>query len=211
MIQTIEQATVILGISRLKNMAHTFAAASMFSNKGEAAKYRDELWDHSLGCATVGRLIAKLLKTVNTDEAFLAGIFHDVGQLFFLDVIPAEYGPLVETHSGIELVQLETEQFEVDHQAVGVKLATAWQLPEPIMVAIGYHHQPENAIAHNELTHVVHVANGLTRSAGIGTPPDPTIDMTETAERLLGLNSVALEAILQKATEDFEATKQVYS
>jgi HD-like signal output (HDOD) protein len=86
---------------------------------------------------------------------------------FFLDVIPAEDGPLVESHSGIELVQLENEQFEINHQTVAVKLATAWQLPEPMMVAIGHHLQPENPIAHNDLTEEFQAAKQAFSNVGV--------------------------------------------
>ena len=209
-VQTVEHAAVVLGLSRLKNLSNTLAAAAMFSGQNESAEYRRQLWDHSLACATMGRLIAKQTPAVKPDDAFLAGVFHDVGQLFFLDVCFEEYMQLKSGSFGTELVELERQQFGMSHQEVGVKLATAWQLPESIMVVAGFHHEPDNSIAHQDLTYLVHLANSLVHYAGIGSDAVPNTPIQSDVCERLKLNMLELEPLLEKAREEFVEIQNIY-
>ncbi len=209
-IRSIDHAVTILGIVPLRNLALTFAGATVFSGGEDASRYQESLWNHSLGCATVARLLAKFVAAVNHDEAFLAGIFHDVGKLFFYDVAPKEYAKLVGASWGSSLVELEQEQFGLTHEEVGARLTTGWKLPEQIMVVVGYHHRPEEAIAHQNLTALIQIADGLARAGGIGSSGEPGIDVSEAASEYLGLEASDLEAIQQQSLLQFEESRQVF-
>jgi putative nucleotidyltransferase with HDIG domain len=209
-IRSIDHATTILGIRPLRNLALTYAGSTVFAI-GSVAEQRDALWDHSLGCATIARLLAKFVSTVEPDEAFLAGIFHDVGKLFFHDVVPREYARLAGVSSGTRLMEQEQEEFGFTHEEVGSKLATAWQLPEQLVVVVGHHHRPEQAIAHNELTAVVHVADGLARAGGVGSPIETGDNVLDIAREYLCLDKDTTESIQEQAFEMFEETKQAFS
>ena len=209
-IRSIDHATTILGIGPLRNLALTYAGSSVFSI-GAAAEQREALWNHSLGCATVARLLSKFVSTVEPDEAFLASIFHDVGKLFLHDVVPDEYARMVETSWGSKLTEQEHDEFGLTHEEIGSKLSTAWQLPEELVVVVGYHHRPEQAIAHKELTAVVHVADGLARAGGIGSPVEPGDHVLEIASEYLCVDKGAAESIQEQAMGLFEETKQAFS
>ena len=210
-IRSIDHAVTILGIVPLRNLALTFAGATVFSSGQAASEPRDALWNHSLGCATTARLLAKFVSSVNHDEAFLAGIFHDVGKLLFHDVAPKEYAKFVGSASGLPLVELEQEHFDLTHEDVGARLTTAWQLPEQIMVVVGNHHRPENAIAHQDLTALVHIADGLARAGGIGSSANSSINVLDAAREYFCLEESALEAIQEQALQLFEESKLVFS
>lgn len=210
-IRSIDHAVTILGIVPLRNLALTFAGATVFSSGKSTSEASQALWDHSLGCATTARSLAKFVCTVNHDEAFLAGVFHDVGKLLFLDIEPNEYTSLVEAACGTSLIELEQEQFGLTHEEVGAKLATVWKLPEPIMVVAGFHHQPESAIAHQDLTALVHIADGLARAGGIGSAANSGTEFFAAAKSYFDLEESALEAIQEQALQLFEESKQVFS
>lgn len=210
-IKSIEQATVVLGRNRLKSLAQTYAAHAMFASSDPTAKQRQAIWDHSLAVATTARLIASVTKKISPDEAFLSGVFHDVGQLFFLDVIPDEYMELIEEINGNQLVAQEMEHFGVSHQEAGVKLTTSWQMPESVMVAVGFHHQPEKAIAHAELAATICVANGLARANGIGSVASPEISIGDIASAFLNLEESDLVALAEHADAEFAAVRQAFA
>ena len=48
-----------------------------------------------------------------------------------------------------------------DHTDVGADLALNWSLPESLVETIKYHHDPENAVKHYELVHIVYLADLL--------------------------------------------------
>jgi len=206
-IQSVSRATTILGNGQLKRIALSFAAKSLIA-EGDAAKQRRELlWNHSLGCATVARELAQSVGSTNSDDAFLAAIFHDVGKIFFYDTIPEAYRE-VESCSGKKLVQRESELFGITHEEVGIKLVTSWQLSEKLMVAVGFHHRPEEAIAHGDFARLIHVADALARQSGIGSVRDPSVVISQEAEERLGLDHDTVEHVIIKSVQKFEATKK---
>lgn len=206
-IQSVARATTVLGIGKLRSIALTFAASSVFSGGSKVSNEKELLWHHALGCGTMARVLAKSCTKTSPDDAFLAGIFHDVGKLFFFDVVPEAYTELTRTVSGQQLIEREKELFGTTHEAVGFKLMIAWQLPELLGVAVGFHHQPENAIAHDELAKLIHVADALTWTAGIGSTPDSSMDVADKASEYFGLDDAALTQLMEQGIEAFEETK----
>lgn len=206
-IRSIEHACSLLGMRALKSLALSVAGAGMFSRGSTASKERTALWEHSLGCATIAKLLAESIPSVTKDDAFLAGIFHDVGKLLFLDVIPEEYARLTDSYLGRELADHEQSHFELTHEQIGLRWAHAWNLPEGIKMAIGFHHQPAESPNHADLVNAIHIADGLARSYGVGSPS--TVDVTlarETKERY-GLDAAAVENLQRDAHVLYKETK----
>lgn len=211
-VQSVGRATTILGSGPLKNIALTFAASSVFAGGSKQTHdSKEALWNHSLGCATTARQLAKEAGFESHDDAFLAGIFHDVGKLFFYDAIPEVYSELDAGHSGQQLVSMEKEMLGVTHEEVGLKLVTGWQMPEHLMIAVGFHHHPKNAIAHSDLAAIVNVADTLARSAGIGSQPDSSVNVMDDALEFLGLSKEPIDSVSEQALAAFEETKQACS
>lgn len=206
-VRSVGRATTVIGFEQLKRIALSFAAKSLIV-EGSAKQRREMLWNHSLGCATVARELAKSVGSTNSDDAFLAAIFHDVGKIFFYDAIPEEYCDVDDAYSGTELVQRELELFGITHEEVGVKLVTSWQLPEQLMVAVGFHHQPQDAIAHGDLAKLIHVSDALARSSGIGSPPDKTIQILPEVEESLGLEAEFVKRVVTASHQKLEDTIQ---
>ena len=75
-----------LGFEMVRNVAISLAMEQIFH--GEAAKavkpYLAELWIHSTKVAALAYLLAKRAPKINADEAFLAGLVHDIGILYVL-------------------------------------------------------------------------------------------------------------------------------
>ncbi len=208
-IRSIEHATVVLGMGPLKNVALTFAGSSLFAAGDSAVEQREALWNHSLGCATAARLIAKHVTDVDPDEAFLAGIFHDIGKLIFFDVLTDEYSQLARHDFGCSLIVKEQECFAINHQEVGAQLIKTWQLPEKLMVVAENHHHPDLAIAHQNLTNTVHVAD-LMMHAISQTKPQCVTNYIERAQQVLGLDEATVATICLETVELLDAAQKAY-
>lgn len=210
-VQSVVRATTILGFGPLKRMALTFAASSLFIGGSDAKQNREMVWNHSLGCATVARQLAKFVQSINPDDAFLAGIFHDVGKLFFYEAIPGEYSELDSSFNGEQLIEREAELFDTTHEAVGVKLVTGWRLAEQLMVAVGFHHRPNQAIAHQDMAFMINVADSLAKQAGIGSRVDADIDISQESLEHLKLNEDSIVILKEQARQEFIDTKRAYA
>jgi putative nucleotidyltransferase with HDIG domain len=209
-IETVDRAVTMLGKRPLKNVALTFAASQMFSADTTTKEHKESLWCHSIGCAMVGRELASHVDAINPDDAFLAGVFHDIGKLFFIDVVPDEYIELLEGEGvaegnhGDALCYIERELFDASHEDVGAKLVRSWQLPEKLMIAVGFHHRPGKAIAHGQLAKLIGCANSLAHQKGIGSSPDESIELCQETLDELGITEDMISTMTEKVAEQFQ-------
>ena len=160
-IRTVDHAIVVLGIRTVRSLAVSAATADVFL--GETSKAaRETLWLHSLACASIAGTLASAVE-VAPEEAFLAGMVHDVGKLVFFDVVPDDYAELEDRAGATTIVDMEDSAFGIDHQRIGRRCAEQWGLPGEINAAIGCHHAPERATFSEDLVSVVCLADALTR------------------------------------------------
>ena len=210
-VRSISHATSMLGTRTLRTLAMSAAGATMFAGGSTAAAEREKLWQHSLGAAAVARILSEFDPQVSADDAFLACVFHDVGKLFLFDVIPEAYADMTKMHAGAELVEQEQLTFQVTHSDIGFKSAHAWNLPENLKVAVGYHHRPAEAPAHFELAAMVFVANNLARAWGIGSTlrPELECDSNDTILQQMDFDPDVLATVKERAEAAFADTQTV--
>jgi HD-like signal output (HDOD) protein len=117
------------------------------------------------------KMIVGKLNNALPDEAFLAGLIHDIGILVELQAFRE---PLVEiaeraTRETIRYIDLETQIIGVDHQALGAGLTIKWKFPRSFQYVTGYHHNPM-ALAQEcrWLTMIIHVADFICAREGLG-------------------------------------------
>ena len=125
-----------------------------------------------------------------------------------LDVVPDIYTDLTHTYSGEELLSQENLRFGTTHEKIGVKSAISWELAEEIRVAIGYHHRPHEAPAHDEFAEVIHAADNLARAYGIGSVTEPDLVALNTVVERRGLDEESLAKLCEDANALFAETKQ---
>lgn len=104
-----------------------------------------ELWLHSVQVALLSRYIAKLPsnKLVDPEEAYLAGLIHDLGRFIMLCEDSNAFNELSKHHveTGLELIAAEKEICGYDHSRLGMLAARSWNFPEQLVASIGYHHR----------------------------------------------------------------------
>ena len=151
-------------------LAHTF---SFFEDLERTPFSMESLGRHSLA---VGRAAQRMAQAEGAapdlrDQAFTAGLLHDLGKLFFAANLPREFNAAMELAraEGGGLWQAERQIFGTDHAEVAGYVLGTWHLPSPIVQAVAWHHCPgQNPNQVPEFTPLtaVHVANALERQAG---------------------------------------------
>jgi len=207
-IRTVDHAVVVLGIRTVRNLAVAMAATAVFSEGGAAADAREQLWGHSLGCATVSRMIAGRTGLVPEDEAFLAGIVHDVGKLIFYDLVPDQYRQIAASSTSRTILEHEHDEFGANHQEIGLRCAEQWGLPEEVIEAISFHHTPDQADLFPDLVSIVGLSNGLSAVWGIGAEsPGEDLDLI-LSESPVAISEDELTELRGQATEEFHELAQ---
>ena len=199
-VRTIAHATSMLGIRQIKSLALCVAGNEIFAS-GAEKKARQDLWNHSLGCAIVSRELAAFIDGVPADEAFLAGIFHDVGKLLLYDVVPEEYARMVSAYSGAQLVAQEEVVFGMSHAEIGLRSIRQWGMAEDIGVAVGYHHAPQQTTNHRPFASLTHIADSLCRVWGIGSEPNDEFELSSDVVQVLGIESEKMAGLRDQAGE----------
>lgn len=204
-IRSVDHAVVVLGFRCVRDLGLSMAGAEMFAQGDAAAEQRMALWQHSLGCATVARLLAEHVPDVSPNEAFLGGIFHDVGKLVLYDLTPDEYIELADALTAVSLIEQEQQTFGLTHEEIGVRYSEDWRLPPIITHAIGYHHAPESAPQDQLFVSLIHVADLLARIWQIGSPEECVVEREDVpTDTLLNLDSAQIDAVLERAPMEFE-------
>jgi putative nucleotidyltransferase with HDIG domain len=161
-IASIKDAVVLLGFKAVRNLAMTVSVFDLFVGKTDRQNLRrGKWWRHSIDTALCARLIASQVAGVSPDEAYTAGLLHDIGK------------PLLDRHGGAPYEQVEdllaqgmpellAEQqvYGCDHAEVGYAVSLHWGFPEKLVEAIGCHHmESADGLSDAPLTAVVVLAN----------------------------------------------------
>jgi HD-like signal output (HDOD) protein len=141
-ISSIDEATVLLGMDKLK----TLVIASGFS--GSVTKVEgitlSEFWADSFRVAELAQWIAKRTELVEPDEAFTAGIVHNIGRLLLHLTAPEialEVQALVANRKAGR-VKAEQDLLGFTSQDAGKALMDLWKFPAELGSAIQQHKRP---------------------------------------------------------------------
>ena len=181
-IGTVNQAIVLLGFHAIRNMALSLSLMSVrVGGHTRVALDSTDLWRHSLATACAARRIAADQGTSDPEEAFVAGLLHDIGKIVLSGFCPEEYASILERVANGDgmLAELERDLFEVDHAIVGRELCAHWKLPQALSAVVAGHHDVmesgESGSREADLLRAVRLGNALSRIAGIGSGGDPFI------------------------------------
>ena len=197
---TLQEAIVMLGFQVIQGLAMVSAVAPLLKTKLVGYEIEQEgLWKHSMLTAMAAKRLCQHCKFPYGDVAFTAGLLHDIGKLIISIYVQEVGAYLLEKVSEAKLsyVELEEKVIGYNHATVGGFLAKTWNLPEDLVEAISYHHSPSHAQYYAELASVVHVANGLASTLGIGGGVDSFLNpLQEEALDKLNLKESDLERLM---------------
>ena len=165
-VSTAEQAVNLLGLDTVQALVLTVHVFSQFSATHDSRFNMDRLWEVSMETGALARAIAKAEQapTLMIDQAYTAGLLHDVGTLVLAANVPKLYDAMVKTahDQGIPLWEVERQELGVTRADVGAYLLGLWGLGDPIVEAVAFHHRPSDCVGNtfSPLT-AVHVANVL--------------------------------------------------
>jgi putative nucleotidyltransferase with HDIG domain len=157
-ITTASRAVAYLGLNTLGALVLGHSAFKSGVTTGIAGFSLEQLWQHSLDVATTARTLAihENLSPTQAEEAFLAGMLHDVGKVVFATRAAAA-GDDPEGS-----VEARTQQMEAHHAEVGAYLLGLWGFPNSIVEAVAFHHSPSQAAGDGlTLPRIIHIADRL--------------------------------------------------
>ncbi len=144
-ITTLKQAITLLGFRSVRNVVVNAGVAGIFRRRSFNNHYRHRLWDHSVTTAVAARVLAPVVGFKAKEEAFTAGLLHDIGKVVIDQYAPK---PSVAIQRRVELGEearvVEQEVLGADHTQVGAWVSERWHLPKSLCWVIQYHHDWQN-------------------------------------------------------------------
>ncbi|MCY2953174.1 MAG: HDOD domain-containing protein [Planctomycetota bacterium] len=199
-IASIERAIVLLGFNAIKNIAVASSLGQLFRGVKLGDDYTaKDLWIHCVAVGVTARELARQMRLPLADEAFLAGMIHDVGLLVslqvYLDHMPdvCQRAKTTTQH----FCDIERQLIGTDHQCMGAALCEQWKFPRSCQLVAGYHHHPTTLHENNRLlVTLVHVADTLCCQAGQGFSLTAANQQLEPADlAVVGLEMTLVEQV----------------
>lgn len=194
---SLKQTLLFLGLDTIKSIAITASVQQFFSRYSkEKSRFLKKFWEHTLFTALIARSLAKLTSYHNPEEAYLAGLLHDIGKLIFENYSQHEYSALIHTDiSSQELLQRETEKYNITHDKIAARLLEIWGIPEVISEAIKYHHAATDEITEaHHLVKIINLSNSITTNTNTASE-----SLFNHGYRLFDLSDAVLTDILKNA------------
>jgi len=210
-IASINRAIVMLGLNAVKNIAIAASLAKLFRG-GELTPFfsAKELWDHSNAVAVASKMLSDRLGMGLGDEAYLAGLIHDIGIMVEMqfdrsNLIDAldRCNADISGNPSVSLLETEEEVFGANHQDFGKGLCEKWKFPTPFMAAAGYHHNPTQAPTEaKKIVYVVHAADKIAAMIDGGFKLDnPKAEIQREVMEELKLTQEIVEEMVEKLIE----------
>jgi HD-like signal output (HDOD) protein len=176
-ITSVSMAVARVGLREISRIGTCLAVMKTFEHIGGRLD-RQAFWKHSLLVAMGTRLFRRHSRVVNTlseDDVYVAGLLHDIGALIVDEYFPPFFEKLgaLAAERGIAHAELEQRALDLDHGGIGGMLLRRWNLPEPTVQAVAWHHQPDKADPEfRALSQTVHLADFLCINIGVGVEID---------------------------------------
>jgi len=183
----IHSAISKLGFEQAKDISMEASMSRVFELKNSKVDLQ-KFWDHCSAVGIVARIIAQEYEPNLANDAFTAGLVHDIGKNVLLQYMGSEFERAINLSKSrpCELHLAEKELLGLDHGQIGALLAENWQLPRSISEVIQYHHDLSRAAINKPLVALVSFADILCRilNAGDGGNYAPPVFNAELAQEL---------------------------
>lgn len=205
-ISTVREAVVVLGFRQVRQVALGTSMMTAFRVPSRLASVFDVdlFWGHSVAVAVAAESIAKRTRAARAEDAFTAGILHDIGRLVFSLLEPDRFREAVELarDARVPLEEAELVVLGTSHTELGEALGRRWKFPTHLADAIAQHHDPALTPERDGLPGAVAQADRLVLHYGLycgyeveGTIPPPLPADLERYEAMAG----GIDRVIERA------------
>lgn len=176
-VSSLEKAVMVLGFNEIQSIVLGKAVFDIFKHISGFNDDMDRFWQHSFNCGLTAKIIARNLY-LPQGNFFISGLIHDIGKLALFMTFPNDYLPPIWLAAEPAALMLQNEQdvFALNHQQVAARLLKRWFFPDPLVLAIEFHHSPADAPTDSKAYPLIlSVADALTYFSP-GTSETETLD-----------------------------------
>ena len=210
-ITSLEMVCSRLGLGVVRSISIALAIASPFDPNRCPGFNAEAFWSSTLMTADAASLLAPVASSVNGLEpstARAAGLLHNLGLLWLATRLPDELHQAflsVEKNQSSSLRQALSELVGLDDSEAGEHLGSAWNLPEPLVMAMAHYAEPDFQGSHWETVNLVGVAVSLVSAV----QQDAPMPVSDSRLERLGITTSAAEKIFLQLNPQLEKTREL--
>jgi HD-like signal output (HDOD) protein len=212
-VTNLQMAIAYLGCKQIRNLAITASVSDLFKKNEPIGTYRRaDLWRHFVAVGVCARLIAMRLRLANFEDAFLAGLLHDLGIILEDQHAHQSFrAVMLALDPNRTLPEIEREHLGFDHTLVGDRLAARWNMPDSVRAAMRHHHSSaayrggETAVVY-----CVEVANMICTLRQISSVGLNLLKPSTEAIRGLGLKKEDVVVLAQDLDRELKAHQDLF-
>jgi len=213
-IASLDRAIVMLGLSAVKNISLAASLSRLFRPGAISERFdARDLWTHCISVGVCARLLAKH-SFGHMEEAFVAGLVHDMGLLIEFQISPDKLREVAERceKQPQDFLAAEQEIIGADHQAFGAALSTKWKFPTGLCCAISHHHNPETLKPElRKIVTAVRIADTICCQNELGFYlTAQTQDISDEILDYIGIDESAVGEVLDMLPESIQETEQIF-
>jgi len=182
-VNTVSHAIAVLGFSSTKNIVLTTSILSTLNLKTPVKGFNlAAFWKHSAAVGAIAKLTAKEVFSQKQEEAFVAGLLHDIGKLILAICAPEDFVKCLDFAVSKKCLffDAEKELLGITHTEIAAWINQKWKLPtEFATVLTNHHNEIETSGEHIGLVSVVKFADVLARGMQFGHACDHSIPILE--------------------------------
>ena len=202
-VKNLQQAAMVLGFTTLKSIVISASCRSIYKKFGMLER---TLWTHSVATAMAAHLLARQLDSKHRDEAFVAGLMHDIGKVVMINGARDQYKEVlrIAREEAKPMIEVEQQLFGFSHADVGSILVERWELAPSLEQAVFLHHDPELAESvaedYTDLVYITSTADRVCHHLGLGLQAGTNDnELTEdAASSALGLDEANLVTLAEE-------------
>lgn len=159
-INSVRHALTYLGFRHIREIVMTCSIIDVFRDKNGAFDIKT-FWEHSLGVGIVARIIAQRIRFPEIEKAYLAGIVHDIGEVFLSYYMKETLQEILDLIASEPLRWIASEErlIGTTHCHIGLCIANKWNFPQEYCEVIEHHHAPREAPLEPLLAAIINLAD----------------------------------------------------
>ncbi len=215
-IADVSEAVVYLGFDVVKRMALGVTVFETIIKPGKQKNFdRIFFWRHCLCVAALSMAIAEETLVAEPGKAYIGGLLHDLGKVFFDLQGRVDYGDFISTlaRSTGPMITEEREIMGMGHDDVGAYYGSLWNLPESLVLTLRYHHQRYDHLdLSKEDEHLISLADFLSWTQGMGSVDVARLPVLQPEiEKNIDLAEIDFNPIISRMDREMKSTSRFYN